>query len=250
MLDPSCHSKVDWPSQRAPQQARTPRHHLVRGTSSSRASCGRQAGFLLGAEEHVRSTHGWTRELQCLLLCIPVVQERYPGGLVVSSILCCAPTALQARGKGAWVLVWGWSCQCPSGWGGGGDGLCACTAEPRVTRAEYLAMIVACLSCLPLRPAVHLGSSRSNIRHSGELLGRDEPACRIQSVIWCLALHTHPMHPSGPGRLIEVLGSTHGSRAAPPRTHAGHCRQPCWSCTAAPCQVPRGRHSIVPRSLF
>lgn len=67
-------------------------------------------------------------------------------------------------------------------------------------------------------------------------IGRDEPPCRIQSVIWYLVLHTLP-------RVAQVLRGTYRTPGSSSPNLDGHC-------PATPCQVPQSRHSIVPRSLF
>lgn len=170
MLDPSCHSKVDWPSQRAPQQARTPRHHLVRG--SCRVSCGRQAGFLLGTVEDVRSTHGWTRELQCLLLCIPTVQERTQEGTRVGRyqasfaalLLHCRPGAsgMGAAGGGLGLVLpvsvglgrrWGRPV-CLYSRTACNPGRIPCQGRPTSRSVYLIVACLSCVSCLPPRPAL------------------------------------------------------------------------------------------------
>lgn len=115
-------------------------------------------------------------------------------------------TALQARGKMSW---------------GAGGGLAHVrrvgavgTASLQQHNHMYLGTKAfsqsVCQSTVRPSAQGHL-ASRSNIRHSGQLcfsgrdlgtfwpgIGRDEPPCRIQSVIWCvwyLVLHTHPRRP-------------------------------------------------------
>lgn len=170
-------------------------------------------------------------------------------------------TALQARGKMSW---------------GAGGGLAHVrrvgavgTASLQQHNHMYLGTKAfsqsVCQSTVRPSAQGHL-ASRSNIRHSGQLcfsgrdlgtfwpgIGRDEPPCRIQSVIWCvwyLVLHTHPRRPRyyvvhglrAPGFLHTLTPSS--GRAT------RRVANPVDQCTATPCQVPRGRHSIVPRSLF